>query len=415
MKLGKYSIGVGDRFTYQGKAQLSAIIKANETGLDITPVWNKSNREHLYVGTVPADTRKEADGAVKALNYSGAYFVDADHINLTTVSKYVAVSDFFTLDVASFIGKQSSKEEVNSFVTSCEKYLGELQIPGIEKPLYITTALLTEIAGKFLAATQHASEIYAYLKKEKGEGNFITEVSMDEVESPQTPIEMLFILKMLADKGVPAQTIAPKFTGRFNKGVDYVGDLTKFAKEFEEDVLVIDYAVKEFGLPKELKLSVHSGSDKFSIYPIMAKVIARHDKGLHLKTAGTTWPQEVIGLAVAGGEGLDLAKKIYENSYNRQEELCAPYADVIDIDSSKLPSVEEVNGWSAEKYANTLRHIPGHADYNPDFRQLIHVAYKVAAEMGTNYTDLLIKYADVVGSCVEENIYERHLKRLFTI
>jgi len=415
MKLGKYSIGVGDRFTYQGKAQLSAIIKANETGLDITPVWNKSNREHLYVGTVPADTRKEADGAVKALNYSGAYFVDADHINLTTVSKYVAVSDFFTLDVASFIGKQSSKEEVNSFVTSCEKYLGELQIPGIEKPLYITTALLTEIAGKFLAATQHASEIYAYLKKEKGEGNFITEVSMDEVESPQTPIEMLFILKMLADKGVPAQTIAPKFTGRFNKGVDYVGDLTKFAKEFEEDVLVIDYAVKEFGLPKELKLSVHSGSDKFSIYPIMAKVIARHDKGLHLKTAGTTWLEEVIGLAVAGGEGLDLAKKIYENSYNRQEELCAPYADVIDIDSSKLPSVEEVNGWSAEKYANTLRHIPGHADYNPDFRQLIHVAYKVAAEMGTNYTDLLIKYADVVGSCVEENIYERHLKRLFTI
>lgn len=415
MKLGKYSIGVGDRFTYQGKAQLSAIMKANETGLDITPVWNKSNREHLYVGTVPADTRKEADGAVKALNYSGAYFVDADHINLTTVSKYVAVSDFFTLDVASFIGKQSSKEEVNSFVTSCEKYLGELQIPGIEKPLHITTALLTGVAGKFLAATQHASEIYAYLKKEKGEGNFITEVSMDEVESPQTPVEMLFILKMLADKGVPAQTIAPKFTGRFNKGVDYVGYLTKFAKEFEEDVLVIDYAVKEFGLPEELKLSVHSGSDKFSIYPIMAKVIARHDKGLHLKTAGTTWLEEVIGLAVAGGEGLDLAKKIYENSYNRQEELCAPYADVIDIDSSKLPSVEEVNGWSAEKYANTLRHIPGHADYNPDFRQLIHVAYKVAAEMGTNYTDLLIKYADVVGSCVEENIYERHLKRLFTI
>ncbi|MEN6324068.1 MAG: tagaturonate epimerase family protein [Proteiniphilum sp.] len=414
MKLGKYSIGVGDRFTHQGKAQLSAIMRANETGLDIMPVWNKSNREHLYVGTVPADTRKEADGAVKALNYHGAYFVDADHINLTTVSKYVAVSDFFTLDVASFIGKESSKEEVNAFVASCEKYLGELQIPGIEKPLHITTALLTGVAGKFLAATQHASEIYAYLKKEKGEGNFITEVSMDEVESPQTPIEMLFILKMLADKGVPAQTIAPKFTGRFNKGVDYVGDLTKFTKEFEEDVLVIDFAVKEFGLPEELKLSVHSGSDKFSIYPIMAEVIARYDKGLHLKTAGTTWLEEVIGLAVAGGEGLDLAKKIYENSYNRQEELCAPYSDVIDIDGSKLPSVEEVNGWSGEKYANTLRHIPGHADYNPNFRQLIHVAYKVAAEMGANYTDLLIKYADVVGSCVEENIYERHLKRLFT-
>lgn len=415
MKLGKYSIGVGDRFTYQGKAQLKAIMKANEKGLDISPVWNKSNREHIYVGTVPADTRKEADAAVKALDFKGLYFVDADHINLSTVAKYVEVSDFFTLDVASFIGKESSKDEVDAFVASCEKYMGELQIPGMEAPLQVTKELLETIASKFLAATQHASEIYAFLKKEKGEGNFITEVSMDEVESPQTPVELLFILKMLADKGVPAQTIAPKFTGRFNKGVDYVGDLEQFEKEFEEDVLVIDYAVREFGLPQELKLSVHSGSDKFSIYPIMADIILRYDKGLHLKTAGTTWLEEVIGLAVAGGEGLELAKKIYESSYNRQEELCGPYADVIDIDGSKLPSVEEVNGWSSEKYANTLRHIPGHPDYNANFRQLIHVAYKVAAEMGTTYTSMLEKYADVVGSCVEDNIYERHLRRLFTI
>ena len=415
MKLGKYSIGVGDRFTLQGKAQLSAIMKANEKGLEITPVWNKSNREHIYVGTVPADTRNEADEAVKALNYKGAYFVDADHINLDTVSKYVEMSDFFTLDVASFIGKESKKEDVDAFVASCTKYMGQLQIPGIESPLNITNELLEDVAGKFLAATQQAYEIYSYLKKEKGEGNFITEVSMDEVESPQTPIEMLFILKMLAEKGVPVQTIAPKFTGRFNKGVDYVGDLDQFAKEFEEDVLVIDYAVKEFGLPQDLKLSVHSGSDKFSIYPIMAKVIAKHDKGLHVKTAGTTWLEEVIGLAVAGGDALSLAKKIYENSYNRRDELCAPYADVIDIDPAQLPSVEEVNGWSSEKYANTLRHIPGHPEYNSNFRQLIHVAYAVAAKMGDEYTDLLTKHADVVGSCVEENIYDRHLKRLFNL
>lgn len=415
MNLGKYSIGVGDRFTHQGKAQLSAIMKANEKGLEITPVWNKSNREHIYVGTVPADTRKEADEAVKALNYKGAYFVDADHINLDTVSKYVDMSDFFTLDVAAFIGKESSKEDIEAFVASCEKYTGQLQIPGIQKPLVITKQLLHDIADKFLAATQQASEIYAYLKKEKGEGNFITEVSMDEVESPQTPVEMLFILKMLADKGVPAQTIAPKFTGRFNKGVDYVGDLEQFAKEFEEDVLVIDYAVKEFGLPQDLKLSVHSGSDKFSIYPIMAEVIAKHNKGLHVKTAGTTWLEEVIGLAVAGGDGLKLAKRIYEQSYTRREELCAPYADVIDIDPDQLPTVEEVNSWTSEKYANTLRHIPEHPDYNSNFRQLIHVAYAVAAKMGNEYTDLLVKHADVIGGCVEENIYDRHLKRLFSL
>jgi len=415
MKLGKFSLGIGDRFSHQGIAQLRAIVKANQSGLDISPVWNKSNREHMYVHSHPADVRKEADAAVAALGFTGKYFVDADHINMGTVAPFVETADFFTLDVASFIGKESPADEVSAFVASCSKYLGKLNIPGIDQPIEVTEELLVKIAGKFLAATQQAFEIYSFLKEKKGEGNFITEVSMDEVESPQTPVDLFFILKMLANKGVPAQTIAPKFTGRFNKGVDYTGNVEQFAKEFEEDVLVLDFAVKEFGLPEELKLSVHSGSDKFSIYPVMAKVIAKYDKGLHVKTAGTTWLEEVIGLAVAGGEALEAAKSIYTIALGRKDELCAPYADVIDINDSELPSSEEVASWSSEKYANTLRHIPGHPDYNPNFRQLIHVGYKVASEMGTTYTDLLKKHADVVGACVEENIYDRHLKRLFNL
>lgn len=415
MQLGKYSFGTGDRFSHQGVAQLRALVKANQLGLDISPVWNKSNREHQYVQTRPEDVRKEADAAVKALGFKGKYFVDADHINLGNVAPFVETADFFTLDVASFIGKESKEEHITAFIASCDKYVGELNIPGFDHPLTVSVDVLKKIASKFLAATQQAAEIYNLLKTSKGEGNFITEVSMDEVESPQTPIELLFILKMLANKDVPVQTIAPKFTGRFNKGVDYTGDVNQFAKEFEEDVLVLAYAVKEFGLPEEIKLSIHSGSDKFSIYPAMARVIKKYDKGLHVKTAGTTWLEEIIGLAVAGGEGLVAAKYIYAHSLGRKEELCAPYADVIDIDDTKLPTVEEVNTWTSKKFADTLRHIPGYPDYNPNFRQLIHVAYKVAAEMGTKYTDLLEKYVDIIGSCVEENIYERHLKRLFNL
>lgn len=415
MKLGKFSIGVGDRFAHQGSAQLRAIMKANEQGLDINPVWNKSNREHMYVKTQPVSTRIAADAAVAELNFTGQYFVDADHINLSTVAGFVDSADFFTLDVAAFIGKPSTEDEIDAFVQSCSKYIGTLQIPGIQKPLEVSEALVRSIADKFLAATKQASEIYAYLVEAKGANNFITEVSMDEVENPQTPVEMLFILKMLADKGVPVQTIAPKFTGRFNKGVDYKGNLEQFEQEFEEDILVIDYAVKEFGLPEELKLSVHSGSDKFSIYPIMANLIKKHDKGLHLKTAGTTWLEEVIGLAKAGGDGLEMAKQIYIDSLDRIDALCAPYADVIEIDRTMLPTKEELMGWTSEKYVNTLTHIPNHPDYNANFRQLIHVAYAVAAEKGTAFTNLLEKYADVVGQCVEENIYDRHLKRLFNL
>ncbi len=415
MKLNKYSIGIGDRFAHQAVPQLRAIARANESGLNISPVWNKSNREHIYVGSQPPQVREKADAAVAELNFKGNYFVDADHINLSTVAPFVLIADFFTLDVAAFIGQASDEAAVSAFINGCQKYLGQLHIPGIDHAFEISEELLRTVAGKFLAATHQAAEIYKYLADKKGVDKFVTEVSMDEVEQPQSPVELFFILKMLADQKVPVQTIAPKFTGRFNKGVDYQGNLDQFAKEFEEDILVIDFAVKEFGLPEELKLSVHSGSDKFSIYPIISGTIKKHDKGLHLKTAGTTWLEEVIGLALAGGEALEVAKKIYEGASQHREELCAPYADVIDIDPSQLPSVEEVQSWSGEKYANTLRHIPGHPDYNPNFRQLIHVAYKLAADLGQVYTRLLEEHETIVGQCVEENIYDRHLKRLFSL
>src|SRR5213079_750266 len=141
---------------------------------------------------------------------------------------------------------------------------------------------------------------------------------------------------------IPAQTVAPKFTGRFNKGVDYVGDVAQFEKEFNEDIAVIAHAVSHYALPANLKLSVHSGSDKFSIYAPIRRTLARTGAGLHVKTAGTTWLEEIIGLAESGGAGLEMAKEIYDEALDHIDELCAPYATVIDIDRSKLPAKETV-------------------------------------------------------------------------
>src|SRR4030067_1189102 len=128
---------------------------------------------------------------------------------------------------------------------------------------------------------------------------------------------MLFILAAIADQKIPAQTIAPKFTGRFNKGVDYVGDVVQFEKEFNEDLAVIAFAIKEFGLPANLKLSVHSGSDKFSIYGPIARAVRKHGAGLHLKTAGTTWLAEAAGLAPAEGGSLGLVQEVYRRAAGR--------------------------------------------------------------------------------------------------
>jgi len=236
---------------------------------------------------------------------------------------------------------------------------------------------------------------------------------MDETDEPQTPVEMLFILAAIADEDIPARTIAPKFTGRFNKGVDYVGDVEKFSKEFKEDVAVVAFAIKEFGLPSDLKLSVHSGSDKFSIYGPMARTLKQFDAGLHLKTAGTTWLEELIGLAMAGGDGLALAKEIYAKAVSRIDELCGPYATVIDIDRARLPSPKTVDRWDEEAFASALRHNLSCERYDLNLRQLLHVAYKIPAEMGQRYFDALNKYEEVIAQNVTENIYDRHIKPLF--
>jgi len=409
----KFSFGVGDRFAHQAKAQLAAVMKAAQEGVEIVPVWNKSNREHTTIGSQPQSTRDAADAACKELGWKHAYYVDADHINLKLVDGFLSNSDFFTLDVADAIGSPASDEDVAAFVESVSDLIGNLKIDGIDGELEITEDLIAATANKFLKAVQSAGEIYRYIAKEKGEGNFVTEVSMDETDSPQTPPELLVILAALAKENIPLQTIAPKFTGRFNKGVDYVGDAGQFEKEFSDDLAVIAYAVKKYGLPENLKLSVHSGSDKFSIYGPIRRCLEKTGAGLHIKTAGTTWLEELIGLAEADGEGLQLAKDVYAQAFEHKDALCEPYASVIDIDYAKLPSPEEVYGWTADQYVNALRHDPNHPEFNASLRQLLHVGYKIAAKMGDRYLKMLVECEESISRNVTENLYERHLKPLF--
>jgi hypothetical protein len=367
----------------------------------------------VIIGTGPADTRAEADAAVKAMKWPGAYHVDADHINLNNVEGFIRHSDFFTLDVAEAIGRPCSGESLERFVRFCGKYTGRLSIAGIDRTFDVTGNTIGAIGTQYLHAVEEAGRIYRHVAKAKGEGAFITEVSMDETNAPQTPLEMLFILAAVAMEKIPAQTIAPKFTGRFNKGVDYVGDVGQFEQEFNEDIAVIAFAVKEFGLPENLKLSVHSGSDKFSIYKPINKALKRFGCGLHVKTAGTTWLEELVGLASAGGEGLVIAKEVYAKAFEKRDALCVPYATVIDIDAARLPSPQMVRAWSSDEFANALRHVPGHPAYNPHLRQLLHVGYKVAAQMGTRYTDALKAFEPTIARCVKENIFNRHILPIF--
>jgi len=367
-------------------------------------VWNKSNREHKLIGSEPAGVRKAAHEAARQLGWSLPYHVDADHIGLETVDRFLDPSDFFTIDVAAAIGRRS--DSVDDFMR------GHPELAGCE-PFRATRQLVEQIAGKYLFAVEEAGRIYRYIAERRDSRPFVTEISMDETDTPQTPLELVVILAAISDERIPVQTIAPKFTGRFNKGVDYVGDVAAFEREFADDLAVVAMAVKQYDLPGNLKLSVHSGSDKFSIYGPIRRSLRRSDAGIHVKTAGTTWLEELIGLAEAGGDGLELAKEIYAKAYVAREALCAPYAAVIDIQEARLPAPAQVQSWTAGQYTASLRHDESNPEYNPDLRQLLHVGYKVAASMGPHYLKMLDESEETISRNVTRNLFERHICPLF--
>src|SRR5579872_4785181 len=127
LTLSKYSFGVGDRFAHQAKAQLRACILAAEQGADVVPVWNKSHREHLIVGSQPDSVRAAADAAVRDLGWKKPYHVDADHIRLETVDGFLASSDFYTIDVADAIGQPADTAAVRAFVDRHADLVGRLK------------------------------------------------------------------------------------------------------------------------------------------------------------------------------------------------------------------------------------------------------------------------------------------------
>lgn len=413
LRLGKYSLGVGDRFGRQAPAQLRACLMAAERGVAVVPVWNKSNREHAIVGSEPGAVRAAADAAVRSLNWRQPYHVDADHITLATAGRFIDSSDFYTIDVAEAIGCPMPDGDVEAFLGLHPEFDGPLSVPGLDEPLAMTRDLARATLRQYLFAAREAGRIYRSIAEARAGRPFITEVSMDETGEPQQPHQLLVILAALAAERIPLQTIAPKFTGRFNKGVEYEGDPARFEREFHADVAVAGYAARRYGLPANLKLSVHSGSDKFSIYPAIRRATRRFDAGVHVKTAGTTWLEELIGLAEAEGEGLGMAKTVYCQAWRRRDELCAPYASVIGIDPARLPEPETVRLWTGEQYAAALRHDRSNPAYSPDMRQLLHVAYKAAAELGPRYLAALDRYEPSISRNVTHNLFARHIEPLF--
>jgi len=236
---------------------------------------------------------------------------------------------------------------------------------------------------------------------------------MDETDLPQTPVELLIILAMIADQKIPSRRLRRSSPAASTRAWDYVGDVKQFAKEFEEDLAAIAYAVKRYGLPANLKLSVHSAPTNFPSTRRSTTGAKKFNAGVHLKTAGTTWLEELIGLAEAGGNGLAIAKEIYSEALAHMDELTAPYATVIDIDEASCPTAEVVKRLDQRAVHLALRHDQKNPAYNSSFRQLLHVGFKIAAKMGPRYLDALEANEATVAKNVTANLWERHIKPVF--
>ena len=147
---------------------------------------------------------------------------------------------------------------------------------------------------------------------------------------------------------------------------------------------------------------------------LIGKAIRKYDAGIHVKTAGTTWLEEIIGLAEASKAGLEMAKEIYAKAVSKLDELCSDYTAVIDIDSRMLPPASGVKGWDGKRFAEAVRHDSDCPNYNPHFRQLMHIGFKIAAEMGERLKKEVRKNEGIISKNVTENLFNRHILRLFT-
>ena len=168
LTLERFTFGVGDRFAPQAAAQLRAFQRLAQDGADVIPVWNKSNREHTCIGSEPQSVYDAAAAAVEKLGWTKPWHVDADHIRLDTVDRFLACSDFFTIDVADSIGQPAAEADVAAFVERHPELQGNVSVAGLDAPLALSRDMLTAVVRKYLLAVQDAGRIYRHIAELKG-------------------------------------------------------------------------------------------------------------------------------------------------------------------------------------------------------------------------------------------------------
>jgi len=375
------SFGFGDRLGLAAPGQIELI-----RNMDIFPVFaQQSIRELTLTKRTYNDVLDAATFAVFREGYKKGYGADGDHLK-TAKDIQDALSLGFTmitLDCSDHIKKNSgANTDIQQKYT--DKYLNvEFDIEGI--PLVFTKEELAACISIYSDAISFAAEIYREFFAH-GKYNADLEISIDETETSTTPLQHYFVARELLDSDVVFATIAPRFCGEFQKGIDYIGDIAQFEKEINIHAAI----ARSLGY----KLSIHSGSDKFSVFPIIKKACRGN---FHLKTAGTNWLE---AMRVAAEKDPALYREMHKYALTVFDEAKKYYHVTADI--SKIPNVNEI------KDAD----LSGLFDNNNDLRQLIHITYGFILDtFKDRLYKLLYKYEDDYRSAIIKHI-GKHLELL---
>lgn len=302
------SFGFGDRL---GLATAGHIAAVRET--KFAPVFaQQSVRENARTGRTPQQVIDDARRAIETAQWDSPWGADADHLKtLEDIPPFVEAGyTFFTVDPGEYVDNAADTDPLDVLRQKITGFnwdeLLALYLHQDDEQVWgqFEYEPLMRAVVKYGKAIRHAAEMFHRLSQMKDEFDF--EVSVDETDSPTTPLEHFFIANELSRRGVRFTSLAPRFIGRFEKGVDYIGDLNTLDAELAKHAAVTAH----FGT---YKLSLHSGSDKFSVYPLIAKYWGER---IHVKTAGTSYLE---ALRVLARLEPDLFLKIYSLGCERYE------------------------------------------------------------------------------------------------
>jgi len=289
----KRSFGFGDRLGLATPGHLAAL--KDKPFLPI--LAQQSIRELGRTDRQPEDVMASAMEAIKEAGYTGAWGADGDHLQTKEDVFRVAQAGytFFTIDPSEYVNNSADAmeeaelqaayqelvdEQVLTDSNLYEMYLNQIEHVTSDFVLsFSSPVLLLRSIVKYGAALNFAYDMYHWIEEANPHRAFEVEISVDETETPTTPLEHLFIGLNLKRLGLRIVSLAPRFVGEFEKGIDFKGDIVEFEKQYAQHVAIAKYC-------GSYKLSIHSGSDKFSVYPIMGRLSGEH---LHVKTAGTSY------------------------------------------------------------------------------------------------------------------------------